>query len=74
MKHQENKIDLTLSLSLFFWKEILVSLNSNESSNECIFFSSRRKVMGLCTFTHNRPLPSFKNPPFQITLGAQPFL
>ena len=30
MKHQENNIDLTLSLSLFFWNEILVSLNSNE--------------------------------------------
>ena len=38
MKHQENKIDLTLSLSLFFWKEILVSLNSNESSNECLVY------------------------------------
>ena len=38
MKHQENKIDLTLSLSLFFWKEILVSFNSNESSNECLVY------------------------------------
>ena len=38
MKHQENKIDLTLSLSLFFLDEILVSLNSNESSNECLVY------------------------------------